>query len=247
MKILLFTLLCFTFTSQAQLVTLTDLTCEHLTNPIGIAEKQPRFSWKLAGEGRNIRQTAYEIRVATAADFSPKALVWSSGKIASDELTKGNQTHSTVTVNDARFKATGFAPITDFKTGDKPEATIDMTEIYDGRLTSLHRKFIKENNQSFVIEDHYELNDSTKSITWQLMTTADVEPTKNGAILKQDGKSLKMSILTPSNLNVSIISLSPSPLPYDKQIENLKRIEIRIPVYVLKEKKGVIKVRFYGN
>ena len=85
MKILLFSLFCVVFTAQAQTVTLSDLTCEHLTNPIGIAEKQPRLSWKLTGEGRNIRQTAYEIRVATATDFSKKSIIWTSGKIASDE------------------------------------------------------------------------------------------------------------------------------------------------------------------
>lgn len=84
MRILLFTLLCLAFTAQAQ-VTVSDLTCEHLVNPIGIAEKQPRLSWKLKGDVRNIQQTAYDIRVATAADFSPKSMVWTSGKTTSDE------------------------------------------------------------------------------------------------------------------------------------------------------------------
>lgn len=87
MRAFIFILICFAckVNAEAQVVTLTDLTCEHLTNPIGIAEKQPRFSWKLTGEGRNIRQTAYEIRVATAADFAAKTRVWESGKIDSDE------------------------------------------------------------------------------------------------------------------------------------------------------------------
>ena len=85
MRILLFALLCIVFTAKAQAITLTDLTCEHLTNPLGIAEKQPRFSWKIATETRNIAQTAYEIRVATATDFSKKSIVWTSGKIISYE------------------------------------------------------------------------------------------------------------------------------------------------------------------
>lgn len=83
MRILLFPFLFFVFAAQAQTVTLTDLTCEHLTNPIGITEKQPRFSWKLVTDTRNVSQTAYEIRVATAADFSKKSIVWTSGKIIS--------------------------------------------------------------------------------------------------------------------------------------------------------------------
>lgn len=84
MKNTLFVLFFLAFSAKAQPVTLTDLTCEYLTNPIGIAEKQPRLSWKIATESRNIGQTAYEIRVATAADFSKKSLVWASGKMASD-------------------------------------------------------------------------------------------------------------------------------------------------------------------
>lgn len=94
MKNLLFVLFFLAFTAKAQPITLTDLTCEHLTNPIGIGEKQPRLSWKLVTETRNILQTAYEIRVATAADFSKKSLVWTSGKVASDasilQTYKGN-------------------------------------------------------------------------------------------------------------------------------------------------------------
>jgi alpha-L-rhamnosidase len=87
MKNLLFILLCCVFTAKAQpAVTLTDLRCEHLENPIGIGEKQPRLSWKLVSEGRNVLQTAYEIRVATDTDFSKENenTVWTSGKIVSD-------------------------------------------------------------------------------------------------------------------------------------------------------------------
>ena len=85
MRTLLFALLFIAFTAKAQPITLTDLTCEHLTNPLGIVEKQPRFSWKIVTETRNIAQTAYEIRVATATDFSKKSIVWTSGKIISYE------------------------------------------------------------------------------------------------------------------------------------------------------------------
>ncbi|MEO6719432.1 MAG: glycoside hydrolase family 78 protein [Ferruginibacter sp.] len=69
----------------AQKLTVYDLSCEHKINPVGIGAAQPRFSWKLKGTGRNILQTAYDIRVATDKDFSKKSLVWQSGKQASDE------------------------------------------------------------------------------------------------------------------------------------------------------------------
>jgi hypothetical protein len=158
-------------------------------------------------------------------------------------LTKRNQGHSTITVNDARFIVKSHAPITHFKSGDQPEVTIDMTEIYGRNLTSLQRKFIKESNKSFIIEDQIATNDSTRTITWALMTVAHVTPVKNGAVLHQDGKELKLSILSPDELAVSVISLDPPPLEIDKTIQDLKRIEIRIPAYLFSDERGLIRVR----
>jgi len=162
-------------------------------------------------------------------------------------LTKKNQGHSTITVNDERFDVEGHATITDFKEGEKPEVSIDMTELYNGNLNSFQRRFVKESNSSILIEDRIETNASTKEITWGLMTVADVQPTKNGAILKQDGKQLKLSILEPEGLTISVISLDPPPMEIDKTIENFKRIEIRVPAWIVKENKGAIRVRLSGN
>ena len=158
-------------------------------------------------------------------------------------MTKRNTGHSTITINNARHIVTAYAPITDFEKGERPEVTIDMSEIFGGKMTSLQRKFIKESNKSFIIEDQVETNDSTRNITWALMTVAQVTPVKNGAVLYQDGKELKLSILAPGELEVSIISMDPPPLEIDKTIENLKRIEIRIPAYLFPEKEGLIRVR----
>jgi hypothetical protein len=158
-------------------------------------------------------------------------------------LTKGNKNHNTVTINDARFNVDGFAPIIDFKNSEKPEATVDMTEIYNGSLNYLYRKYIKESNSSIAIVDSFEINEQTHNVTWSMMTTADVIPIKNGAILKQDGQTLHLSIVSPDNLNVSIISLDPPPLEIDKSIDNLKRIEINVPSYLIKNSLAIIKVR----
>ncbi|MCD6355278.1 MAG: heparinase II/III family protein, partial [Prolixibacteraceae bacterium] len=162
-------------------------------------------------------------------------------------LTKKNQGHSTITVNNALFKVDGYAPITSFQDGETPEVTINLSELYGGNLTSLIRKFIKENDQSVLIEDKIETNDSTINITWGLMTQAEVLPIRNGAILKQNGEELKLSILEPEGVNISVISLDPPPMEIDKTIKNLKRIEIRVPAWIFENKKGTIKVRLSGE
>lgn len=86
MKQILILFICLIYTSTfAQSISTYDLSIENRTNPIGLDVKTPRFTWKIAGTGRNISQTAYSIRVATSPDFARKNIVWDSGKISSDE------------------------------------------------------------------------------------------------------------------------------------------------------------------
>ena len=158
-------------------------------------------------------------------------------------LTKGNHGHGTLTVDDARFIVNATAPIIDFKSGTNPEATVDMSPIFKGHLKSATRKFIKDSDHSIIIEDQVVLEDSTKSLTWALMTTAEVIPTADGALLRQDGKELNLKISSPAGVRVSTIMMDPPPLKLDKRIENLKRIEIRVPAYTFADGKGTIRVR----
>lgn len=158
-------------------------------------------------------------------------------------LTKGNFGHSTLTVDDARFNVGGYARITDFKTGAVPQATVDMTEIFKGHLQSATRKFIKDSNHSITIEDQLTLLDSTRTLSWAIMTTADVIATADGAVLKQNGKELNLKVATPANIGVSIIRMDNPDYKLDKRIPGLKKVELRIPAYVFADKKGTIRVR----
>jgi len=158
-------------------------------------------------------------------------------------LTKNNYGHSTITVNNTLHHVDGFAAITDFQDGEQPETTIDMSEVFGEDVGSVSRRFVKENDQSLLIEDQIKPSDATQHITWQLMTTADVEIVEGGAILKQDGKQLNLDNLSHPELMVSMISLDPPPLELDRQIDGLKRLEIRIPAYLMAEDGETIRVR----
>jgi len=71
----------------AQSVKVEGLRCEYQNNPLGTDVTQPRLSWRLASGGRNVTQTAYEIRVAADAEALSKGqnLTWQTGKVASDQ------------------------------------------------------------------------------------------------------------------------------------------------------------------
>ena len=68
-------------------VTVINPLCENLENPGSLDTKTPRFSWQLHTDKRNILQTAYEIRVSDSKEslLKGKNMVWSSGKVVSDE------------------------------------------------------------------------------------------------------------------------------------------------------------------
>ncbi len=71
--------------SSAQKLSISSLSCEHKTDPLGIDVPQPRLSWKIAGTGRNIMQSAYSVRVATDKSFGKGSIVWETGRVASDQ------------------------------------------------------------------------------------------------------------------------------------------------------------------
>lgn len=158
-------------------------------------------------------------------------------------LTKSNYGHSTLTVNGQLQKVNGHAALLEVKEGVQPEAIFDMTAPYEGLLKNARRSFVKESSTSLVVTDEIELLPEANLITWQLMTTADVEITERGALLKQDGKILRIENLLHPDLRFSVISLDPPPLVLDRKIKGLKRIELRIPSWTVKGRKDVIKVK----
>jgi alpha-L-rhamnosidase len=63
-------------------VSITNLRCEMLMKPLGIDVKEPRFSWELSSNQRNVQQTAYQIIVSSTEEKLSKEVgdIWNSGK-----------------------------------------------------------------------------------------------------------------------------------------------------------------------
>ena len=70
--------------SQTRIV---QTVCEYKENPVGIDVEKPRLSWQLVSDNQNVKQNAYEIRVADSPESltAKSKLIWNSGKINSDE------------------------------------------------------------------------------------------------------------------------------------------------------------------
>ena len=69
-----------------------NLLIDNLSNPIGIGNAKPQFSWQMTSPSRNVLQIAYEIKVGSdlPALKKGKSLEWNSGKILSDQSVRVN-------------------------------------------------------------------------------------------------------------------------------------------------------------
>lgn len=70
----------------AQTVEPAALTCEYLTNPLGIDISHPRLSWQVQSKQRNQFQSAYELEIRADNHWNNgSGLLWTSGKVESSE------------------------------------------------------------------------------------------------------------------------------------------------------------------
>jgi alpha-L-rhamnosidase len=105
-----------------------SLRCEFRTNPLAIDAAKPGLSWKLETGNlkpeRGIKQTAYQILVASSADLLKKDTgdLWDSGKVVSDQsvhidyqgkpLASGGLCHWKVRVWEEKFEGGNRKPET---------------------------------------------------------------------------------------------------------------------------------------
>lgn len=110
-------------------VEVNRLRTEYQVNPVGIDVLQPRFSWQIKANVRDISQIAYEVRVALTFDKVKNGdpLFWTSKKVTSDEsnqvvyegpaLEPGKRYYWTVRVWDNQNHITDWSPISYLEMG----------------------------------------------------------------------------------------------------------------------------------
>ena len=70
---------------QKSQITIWDLRCENLSDPVGIGTTIPRLSWKIKSDKTGASQKAYQLLFASSGELlnEEKADLWNSGKINS--------------------------------------------------------------------------------------------------------------------------------------------------------------------
>lgn len=155
-------------------------------------------------------------------------------------LTKNNFGHSTLTLDEQLHVSDGKVDIVAFD-ADRRIAELDLSEVLGPKVEKAIRRFSIGSQDSVLVEDEVQFASEAREVRWQMLSDADVQITEGGAFLAKDGERLKLEVLKPEGVQISVIALDPPPHPMDKRIEGLKRIDVRVPAYLANEA-GELKI-----
>ncbi|MEZ4901253.1 MAG: heparinase II/III family protein [Spirosomataceae bacterium] len=153
-----------------------------------------------------------------------------------------NYAHSTLTLNGQLQRVEGYAAITN--TTDKTtflSATTDMTDLYKNEAASAKRGIAIVDQKYVVVKDEVTAGGKATTIKWAMITPADVRITDNTtATLTQNGKSLQIKVLEPSNITLKTWSTQPS---HDYDAPNTGTTLVGFEVTLPSNAKGTLNVQ----
>ena len=162
-------------------------------------------------------------------------------------LSKNNFGHSTLTVNEENHIADARSFVIDKELDvEQPSITFDITPVFGENIKKAERTFQKVSNEIISITDSLEFSTNTKTITWQMMTLADVKEKKDGFELSSGRHKMLVKVLNKEKYKLNIVSLSPPPLAYDMNVPNLKRLEIKFKKSDLDSKGSKLNIILEG-
>ncbi|HTG54765.1 MAG TPA: alpha-L-rhamnosidase N-terminal domain-containing protein, partial [Niabella sp.] len=132
LSVLVISLNCLANLNKKEGIGLYDLTCEYLTNPKGIDDRQPRLGWKLRSLNEKLygqTQEAYRLIVASSQELlqKNKGDVWDSKWVISSQtqqiaynghpLSSDRTYYWKVCIRDERSQVSAWSEINSFTTG----------------------------------------------------------------------------------------------------------------------------------
>ena len=123
-----------------------------------------------------------------------------------------------------------------------PNAVIDMTAVYEGQLKRTRRGFIR--GEKWVrIQDEVVTLDKKSTVRWGMTTRARVSLVDaTTSTLKQGGKEITLTVISPKNVTLQVVSVE-LPLPdYNVENPNTRRIEFNVPVPASSEETIIVEM-----
>lgn len=134
------------------------------------------------------------------------------------------QSHNTLIVNGENQATDAKAPIVAFADReDYSYVMADLGQAYDG--TKLMRCIVLHDRQRVIVQDEFTLP-GRSDVTWQFLTDADVITNGQLAVLRKDGKQMRVRILHPETAVFTVANGNPK--PPQRQHKNAQLLQVNL-------------------
>lgn len=194
---------------------------EGFINPLGYYEQQPRFSWKIPEQNKALFQSAYQIQVATSANFLDNQVIWDSKKVISDnnawidyqgkKLLSRQKIYWRVKMWDENDRASKWSEVNHLELG--------LLNNDDWQAKWIGHPETGERNQSEVKEGRFNAPDNLYYRPQYLRTTFEVNKKVTKARLYITSKGVFKPFINGEQVSQDV--MTPGWTPYHKRIETL--------------------------
>lgn len=138
----------------------------------------------------------------------------------------GSEGHNILRFEGADQDVGANAAIVAFSDDPKSRATtVDLTSSYSGYATQVRRTVRLEESWRVVIEDEWITGGRSVDVAWQWLTRAAVEVDEGGAVLRQNGKALRLRVVEPKqDWTLTVEAAAGLMKPYDRPEPELRRL-----------------------
>ncbi|GGF25906.1 hypothetical protein GCM10011339_12500 [Echinicola rosea] len=116
-----------------------------------------------------------------------------------------NHGHNTLTIDDSLMDVTGKARL--LKYSDQKDfrfAVGDLSDVFLRKDRSVTRGVGIKNDDHVIVKDEISASSAPIKIRWKMVTSAKVDTNGNVAILKKDGKEMKLEVKSPKDAEVKV-------------------------------------------
>lgn len=153
----------------------------------------------------------------------------------------GTSAHNVLMVDGQQQRVDGKALITLAKPG---RTVVETSSVYHGQLARSSRGVILQPDCSVRVQDEFSaLGKPATTVRWAMVTRADVHVDGAGrATLKQEGKTLRLRVLEPTDVTWKVYPTDPPPRATDARNEGTRLIGFEVVVAAGKAQRLVVQL-----
>ena len=142
-----------------------------------------------------------------------------------------NHSHNMLVINDQLQNVAGKVAITAHGLGtDYPRAEMDCSSLFEGQAQKVGRTLSLPSRRELIVEDTIQSVATTGTVRWQMATGAEITLSETGALLRKNGKTLRVQRVTPGQGKWAVIDISAPRQDFDAPNPGAKLLVLDLPV-----------------